>query len=579
MGGQWLLTKVRAGPNIAAWAARISVTAATVALWSLGACSNPSDKTVQPINTVAPTNVPTSAQTASAVPQRATPTTVPAPDGLRRGGTLRFAVAESPPHLDPHQTVSPALLTWGPGIAYSRVFRFVTGPDVTSPDGELVCDLCSSWRQPDPTTIHITIRNDARWQLVAPVGRRLVTAYDVVYSLNRLATPGWPSASLMANVLSVTAPDNETMEVKLKSPDAEALENLADSHARIVSEIAVAEKGNLLRGPTVGSGPWVVSSFETGFATYDANNDYYEEDFPYLDRIETQVMPDPATRLAVVQTKIFDMNQAPFRDIKEAFGTTPGLTYLRTPEHGAGVFTMVNARRPWLDDPEVRKSLLLAWDPWAIVSDTWDGEATVGLGLPVSHHSWLLSDLELGAAFAMPEIARSTLTAATSDPKAPRSVVITAGEYGDLYIATAEALAAQLSAVGVPATVTRVSTRDYADRVWASGDYDVLVGPQPPFASLSAYLMSTIHSKGAANPAGARSDTLDALIEAQRTELSYDSRRENVLEIQRQMLVNADRFAVAGRVSHWVYWPYVHGLSPNMFRGESHWLTQIWLDK
>ena len=39
--------------------------------------------------------------------------TIPPPKNLERGGTLRFAVPEGPPHTDPHLTVSSGLLTWG----------------------------------------------------------------------------------------------------------------------------------------------------------------------------------------------------------------------------------------------------------------------------------------------------------------------------------------------------------------------------------------------------------------------------------------------------------------------------------
>ena len=121
------------------------------------ACTvSPAPETPTPV--VIPTQNRTYSQlltaTATAIPsptstpaRSATATAVPTPDRLRRcriarragrpdarRRILRFAVPEPPPHQDVHQTQSPALLTWGPGLAYSRLFRFTTGQDAPSPN-------------------------------------------------------------------------------------------------------------------------------------------------------------------------------------------------------------------------------------------------------------------------------------------------------------------------------------------------------------------------------------------------------------------------------------------------------------
>ena len=67
--------------------------------------------------TPSPTSAPARSATATAEPTpiaSGAATSPSAPDGLVRGGVVRFAVPELPPHLDVHQTQSPALLTWGP---------------------------------------------------------------------------------------------------------------------------------------------------------------------------------------------------------------------------------------------------------------------------------------------------------------------------------------------------------------------------------------------------------------------------------------------------------------------------------
>ena len=113
-----------------------------------------------------PTSTPARSVTATAEPTpiasgaAASPS---APDGLVRGGVLRFAVPELPPHLDVHQTQSPALLTWGPALAYSRLFRFTTGVEAPSPNTIVECDLCASWRLLDPVSLEVKLRANIRW--------------------------------------------------------------------------------------------------------------------------------------------------------------------------------------------------------------------------------------------------------------------------------------------------------------------------------------------------------------------------------------------------------------------------------
>ncbi|MBM3957810.1 MAG: hypothetical protein FJ313_07150, partial [Gemmatimonadetes bacterium] len=117
--------------------------------------------------TATPTPSPTATATATAVPPTATPTPAPPtpgpePAGLSRGGVLSLAVPHGPPHLDVHQEVSPALVTWGPGLVYSRLLRFRSGPGADPSNTVVECDLCSWWEQTGPTTYRVGLRPGAR---------------------------------------------------------------------------------------------------------------------------------------------------------------------------------------------------------------------------------------------------------------------------------------------------------------------------------------------------------------------------------------------------------------------------------
>lgn len=536
----------------------------------LAACGRDSAGTPAPTPSATPAVTAVAFAPVSAPP---TPSLRPPPDGLRRGGMLRFAVQEPPPHLDPHQTVSPALVTWGPGIAYSRLVKFATGPDAQSRSSEVECDLCETWEMPDSLTLRVTLRAGARWQKAAPVAGRTVTAQDIVFSYGRQATPGWPNAPLMSNVESTTAVSGNVIEIKLKYPDAEALENFADAHSLIIAEEAVRQSGDLLRGPVLGSGPWSLDSSDADGAAYRANPDYYEPGVPYLDGLDVRVIADAGTRIAAVRNRLLDMDQPLVADARDAVAVFPALKLTRVLDPGAGAAVWLNASRPPLDQADIRRAVFKAFDPWTMIASVWEGEGIVSAGLPVPDASWLLPESEMRAFFG-------TEGAPGQPQEGARGLKlqIKVGEFSPRYVQTAEKFAGQLTAAGFAVEVVHVTTRDFGEKVWLGGDYQIAVGAPPPVASLNAYLFSTLHSQGARNTHGYSSPSLDALIERQAGEFDRAARKGLVLQVQQALMGAEVSFNAVTKVSLWVSWDYVRGFAPNLYRGESGWLTHVWLD-
>ena len=63
----------------------------------------------------------------------------------QQGGRLRIATRTVLEDLDVHRASPPSLAAFGPGIVYSRLLRFASGPEVQTPSLALECDLCESW--------------------------------------------------------------------------------------------------------------------------------------------------------------------------------------------------------------------------------------------------------------------------------------------------------------------------------------------------------------------------------------------------------------------------------------------------
>ena len=503
--------------------------------------------------------------------------TIRPPENLKQGGTLRFAVPEGPPHTDPHLTVSSGLLTWGTGQSYSRLFKF----DLNNGGPVVVCDLCSSWTLSTPITLNIKLRGDINWQDIPPLNGRTVTAQDIVFSLKRQATNEYPNASLLSSVAEFTAIGDSDIVIRLLTPDSEILEKLADSHSRIVAPEVVKANGDLRRGPTIGSGPWITTESQADMTRLIVNPSYYG-DIPYLDGLDIQVMPGQGTRVAGMRSKILDVAQADWSLISDATEKFEEIEWIGISNSAAGIEIAMNTARSPIDRQDVRKAMMLAWDP--LIADLMQEDArenedypSISLGLPLLNPDWQLSTTDLGNRFNDPKQASTILSSTEGVP--PEGLTIKVGEYGSEYIDMAQHMVEELTSAGIQTKLERVSTRTFGDEVWVNGNYDIFVGAPLPISSTTGYLFAIHHSDGPWNTTGYSNPEIDQLITAQAEEYRPDKRAEILLEIQQKILGGSHRFIIKKRSTYWMWWDYVENFNPMTPRGDSHFLTQVWLSQ
>ncbi|MDE0592196.1 MAG: ABC transporter substrate-binding protein [Dehalococcoidia bacterium] len=533
-----------------------------------------------PPATLTPTSTPSPTATPLATPTAIPPiSTVTPPDDLQRGGTLRFAIPEGSPHSDPHLTASSSLASWGAGLAYSRLFKF----DTVHGNSTVVCDLCEMWEQTAPLTFKILLRDDVTWQKLPPLNGRPLTAQDVIYSLDRQATADYANSPLLSNITEFTAVGEREILIRLNSPDAEVLEKLADSHSRIVAKDAVEVNGDLRRGPTIGSGPWIASEVHANTTILIANTDYYNDQFPYLDSIDIQVIPSESVRVAGMRSKVIDLAQASRDSIDDARERFEDIYYIGIENPAAGVEIALNTNRSPMDNEAIRKAMMFTLNPYPTLGQSNSGfiETIVGdtyidssLGLP-SHKGWWRIISEFENRFNDLDAAHALLATATIKPT--DNIIIKVGEFGQEYIDQATEIAIGLASVGIQAEVERVSTRVFGDEVWIAGDYDIMVGAPPPISSTTAYLFAVHHSDGPWNTTGYSNPEIDQLIEAQAREYDSSKRGDILLEIQQLILAGSHRFMATTRTTNWMLWDYVHDFKPNTPRGDTDFLTRIWL--
>ena len=525
--------------------------------------------------TAIPTPTPRPVSTATPVP--ITPTPMPTPDSREHGGTLNLSTSENIAHLDVHLDVSPALSTWGPGIAYSRLLRLKSGPDVTLPSLAIECDLCASWTMESPTTYRFDLRPEARWHDVGPVYARPVTANDVVFSYLRQSGSELPNSPLLYNINELREIDPFTIRVTLDAPDADALLAFADGHSKIVAREAVDENGDLRNGPTVGSGPWVLQrTAPDDRHEFSPNPYYYEQGIPLLQKLNIIVLTGKDTRYAAFQTGMIDIMNMGAGEWATYTDRFPNAPFVRVPQPGIGIEVAFKTTEPPFDNIEVRRAAILGMEPAKAIDEHWGGFGFIGHGFAAASSDWLIEQDELARRFDRRSDAEAVLI--DSGVTAPIPVVISVGDFGASYTAHAHAISVELQALGFEVETEVVNRREFGERIWLGGEYQLMVGPPAPITAPNGYLLPVLHSDGIWNTTGHRDEVLDELLESQAVESDPDTRASLIRSIQERVLDQAYRFMPAAREAIWTWSPQVRDFHPNFSAYEYHHWARVWLD-
>jgi peptide/nickel transport system substrate-binding protein len=492
------------------------------------------------------------------------------------------------PHRDVHQTVQEALISLGPGLAYSRLLRLRSDPDLDQPSLLLECDLCQSWRLTPEFAYEFQLRPDVRWQNISPVNGRALVADDLVYSYERLRTPGWPNASLFSSIGEIEAPGPHSLRVTLASADADALLSLADGHGKIVAREVVEQHQDLRDGPVIGTGAWLWEGTETGVGTtLSRNPDYFETGLPFLDELAIKVIKPLGAgriadreRLAAFQGGTVDVVLLPPPEWQalEAAGADVGSVLTR--QAGTGVMLAINVRTPVFRGLEMRHAVFRAMDPWDYVDTLWSGQGFVSLGIPVQGPQWLLDRAEMrNGYFGDPGVAREMLAA--SGLSAPVDVELTVRnqESGDIYLELEQRVVDDLRAVGFNPTIRRLNPAQFSETVFDYKDYQVALGVLPPTSTTNSFLLALLHSSGRWNIAGHEDGLLDGMIERQAAEFDPDRRGVQLQDIQRHVLDQAYLFSPITGTSRWVFKPGLMGFHPNTTLSEYNYWSRTWLDR
>ena len=143
---------------------------------------------------------------------------------------------------------------------------------------------------------------------------RAMTSADVVYSLNRTVNPKTqsPGQSFFSaiegfddvtgkkadHLAGVTAPDPETVVIRLSQPSAPFLQVLALNFAFVVPKEEIEKPGADFGKHPVGTGAFELKQWTLGQRVVMVRNaDYFEHGIPHLDQVVVEVGQEPLTAL------------------------------------------------------------------------------------------------------------------------------------------------------------------------------------------------------------------------------------------------------------------------------------------
>ncbi|MGC3994297.1 MAG: ABC transporter substrate-binding protein [Propionicimonas sp.] len=314
----------------------------------------------------------------------------------QRGGTITYGRAAAVTSFDLNNEI-----TANNAFAIDKVFEPLVSFDTT---GKIIPWLAEKYTvSPDLLTYTFILRPELQFSDGSPV-----TAADAKFSLERHLKVQGP-LPLEAPIASITAEDEHTLTIVLKSPYTPFLSELSGfSNGIFPADFGGRSEKDFFASP-IGTGPWVVQSWDpSGDTTFTANTHYWQTGKPYAQNLVFKVVADDTQRIQQLQagqlSAIEDVAPATISQLQASQNVTVS-------ELGSWAVEQVffNTQNPYFADRHVRRAVAYALDREGITQATTFGAAETVHTLipPTIQYSADVQALDNDQAAARTELAAS----------------------------------------------------------------------------------------------------------------------------------------------------------------------------
>ena len=488
---------------------------------------------------------------------------------------------------------------------YSQLFRVVDGVNQQS-DGSIEGDLAASYElSPDKMTLTAKLDSGAGLPPIAPVNGRTMDSDDVLFTWNRLQSEGVlrtelvNSANPAAPIVSITAPDKQTVVIKLAQPDVTIYPALGSDVLGGMYIIPKEGDGGFdISHTAIGSGPfYMVGNSEVSYS-WKKNPNFKRAKLtdgePFIDEIEEPVVTDIATGTSQFRAGALYEYPISANELVSTKKDIPQLLMRSTPPttFNERLFFGQSADSPFKDE-RVRIALMKILDRDGFIAAAYNTDNFAKDGLPVNafwegsiyagtYTGWYLNpqDPSFGPNADNykydPDNAKKLLSAAGHDGQlafdmtygapSPTSFPPTYYTRAEIFLGMIESSEIFKMTRKLIDYKTEWSTERYR---FSKGNFNGMTwGPDTSSVEATSGMFFVYNSKGGYFMGG--DATLDDLTNKARQEFDTAKRMDLIHQVQQYdagKMYN-EKIGVAG--SFQVYWPVLRNLG--VYQGGTNWL-------
>ncbi len=528
------------------------------------------------------------------------------------GGTWRlFSYDALPPdNLDPHQSGFGPM--WG---IWSMIFSKLVAFDDPSTEA-LSPDLATALpEQPDQLTYTFKLNPAAKWQTKTPLAPnnplagKQITSADVVYSFQRQMNTKSPRAgnypnlfSLVSMVDKIEAPDATTVKFTTKLPAAPFLALVAGPTSSIISQTLVDASSDEMNAPDklIGSGPFILDQFQAlKIVRYVKNPDWHLKDSgfakgrPFLDAIESTWIPgdDNAIEAAIKAKQVDAVQYNNYSNGARVAKENQGLQLLSVPVTGP-IGGLLPVDHGPFKDARIRQAVSIAIDRNAMGNAVYQGRFRLNglISWPDTH--WALPQSDL---LKKPGYRYDNQADRDADVKQAKQLLDAAG--GPSAIPSGTEIIYSNTPGYIPAYFPQLQknlqdtlgvtfqghedTTGYTEIIAAllQHKFDFYWSYGNGVADLDEWVYNGLHSGSPYNLTGLADKDLDAMLDKQRTDFNYESRRQTGYDIQNYMLDKVFQdIGMICLVNDFNAWNYLHNFPMSPWFQYNHLWANVWID-